>query len=270
MHYYRYHIGDYRRDTGHLTLLEHGIYRQLLDLYYLEEKPLDANALRLICARTAEEKESAQNILNEFFDLRDDGKYYHERCEKEMGRIYEKSEKARASAELRWNKDKNANALPTDSERNADGMLPSNPVTHNPVPNKKLTPLATLMAMSIPEELASEYLSIKKTKRSAFTKTAANNIKAHAEKNGMTFLEAIEICVKEGWVGFNVGWTRSTDDVIKKTQVNTIHEKRSNTAQQMFGDLANGNNQSRIIDISPADYTESHRALIPENGKLVR
>jgi uncharacterized protein YdaU (DUF1376 family) len=49
MHHYQHHIGDYRRDTMHLTLLEHGVYRQLIDLYYLQEKPLDANAMRKKC-----------------------------------------------------------------------------------------------------------------------------------------------------------------------------------------------------------------------------
>jgi len=42
LHYYTFNIGDYRRDTGHLSLLEHGIYRQLIDSYYLSEKPIAA------------------------------------------------------------------------------------------------------------------------------------------------------------------------------------------------------------------------------------
>ncbi len=40
MNYYRHHIGDYRSNTSHLSLLEHGIYRQLLDTYYLSEGPI--------------------------------------------------------------------------------------------------------------------------------------------------------------------------------------------------------------------------------------
>ena len=37
MHYYQHNIADYRKDTIHLTLLEHGVYRQLLDQYYLTQ-----------------------------------------------------------------------------------------------------------------------------------------------------------------------------------------------------------------------------------------
>lgn len=63
MHYYEHHIGDYRRDTAHLTLLEHGVYRQLLDWYYLSEKPIPANreaVIRKISARTQEERDVQQ------------------------------------------------------------------------------------------------------------------------------------------------------------------------------------------------------------------
>ena len=61
MHYYQFNIGDYRRDTSHLSLLEHGIYRQLIDTYYLSEKPLCAdyaNLMRSHCVRTDEEEKA--------------------------------------------------------------------------------------------------------------------------------------------------------------------------------------------------------------------
>lgn len=141
MYYYQHHIGDYRRDTGHLTLLEHGIYRQLLDLYYITEKPLDANALRLISARTPDEQDATRLVLKEFFIL-ENGAYIHKRCEDEISRFHEKSNKASASAKARWNKNNNlqdANALQTHSDGNADGMLTNKPLTinHKPTTNKK-------------------------------------------------------------------------------------------------------------------------------------
>lgn len=138
MYYYQHHIGDYRRDTSHLTLLEHGIYRQLIDLYYMTEKPLDANALRLISARSTDEMQAAKQILLEFFTL-EDGLYYHDRCEDEIAKFHSKSEKATASAKARWNKNKglkDANALQTESEGNANHK----PITINHKPLTKTKP----------------------------------------------------------------------------------------------------------------------------------
>lgn len=86
MHHYQHHIGDYRRDTMHLTLLEHGCYRQLLDMYYLAEEPIPEETqtvFRRLCARTEEEQNAIQTVLKEFFTLTQDG-WVHARCEKEI------------------------------------------------------------------------------------------------------------------------------------------------------------------------------------------
>ena len=135
MHYYQHSIGDYRRDTMHLTLLEHGVYRQLLDLYYLRECELDANALRKICVRSTEEMQAAESILNEFFEKTENG-YKHKRCEKEIERFRAKSNKAKASADKRWS-NVNANAMRTHSEGNANHKPITN--NHKPITNKYIS-----------------------------------------------------------------------------------------------------------------------------------
>ena len=139
MHYYQFNIADYRKRTGHLSLVEHAVYRTLLDTYYLEEKPLSkdhATTMRTHCIRSADEQEAYKNVLADFFIEADDG-FHHEKCDAELAKIYAKSEKARQSAIKRWAK--GANALRTDSERNANGMLPNtqHPIPNNPTPKKK-------------------------------------------------------------------------------------------------------------------------------------
>ena len=104
MHYYQYNIANYRKRTGHLTLVEHGIYRSLMDTYYLDESPLEADdkkLMRLHKIRTLDEKESFHNVIEEFFYL-EDGYYKHVDIEENLVKIYSKSDKARASAEIRW------------------------------------------------------------------------------------------------------------------------------------------------------------------------
>ena len=143
MHYYQFNIGDYRRQTGHLSLLEHGIYRSLLDTYYLTESPLCSDIAKLMRShsiRTDEEKQALEHVLSDFFVLTDDG-YEQNTCNEAISKYREKSEKARNSAKARWNnanalKD-NANAKQTNSESNANDMRESceSDANHKPITN---------------------------------------------------------------------------------------------------------------------------------------
>ena len=86
MHYYQHNIADYRCDTAHLSLLEHGVYRQLLDMYYLSESPIPRetqHVFRRLSARTQDEQSAVEIILNEFFSLSEEG-WIHKRCDIEI------------------------------------------------------------------------------------------------------------------------------------------------------------------------------------------
>lgn len=124
MNYYERHIGDYLKDTSHLSLLEHGVYTRLLDVYYTREGPIPAvDAARLIGARTREERSALASVLAEFFQLVGD-QHGQDRCDREIARFQDKRGKAKASAEARWGaqrsqSDGNANA---HANASADAM----------------------------------------------------------------------------------------------------------------------------------------------------
>ena len=137
MNSYEFHIGDYYRRAKNLSQTEHYIYRSLIDEYYLAETPFppddDRSIMRLI-GLTTDQQEDLSYILKRFFTLQDDG-WHHSHIEDQLNKIYAKSEKARASAAVRWDKH-NANGMRTQCERNANGMLPSNPLT--PLPSNPI------------------------------------------------------------------------------------------------------------------------------------
>lgn len=134
MHYFQFNIGDYARDTAHLTEMEDLAYRRMLDLYYRSEGPLPTSIdeiARLIRMRS--HIPSIAIVLQDFFVECAEG-FRNGRADAELGRTYSKSEKARESAKARWNKNnnlENANAMRTHSECNADDMLP---ITHDTLP----------------------------------------------------------------------------------------------------------------------------------------
>lgn len=125
MNYYERHIGDYLKDTAHLTLLEHGVYCRLLDVYYTREAAIpDEQVARLIGAKTKDELAALNAVLREFFVLEEGGHWVQWRCEAEITRFTDKQKKARASANARWSNakthsDGSADAMRTHSEGNA-------------------------------------------------------------------------------------------------------------------------------------------------------
>lgn len=68
MHYYQFNIGDYASHTSRLTPLEDLAYRRMLDLYYLNEQPL--NGCITDVAREiglSEHVKAVEYILGKFF-----------------------------------------------------------------------------------------------------------------------------------------------------------------------------------------------------------
>lgn len=87
MNYYERHLGDYAKDTGHLTLAEHGAYTLLLDRYYATEQPIPAaQAHRFARARAKDEIKAVDAVLSEFFRLEGDV-WVHNRVDREIARF---------------------------------------------------------------------------------------------------------------------------------------------------------------------------------------
>ena len=70
--FYRFFSGDYLRDASHLSLLEHGAYRRLIDLYMDAGGPLPFDLprlYRLLHATSKEEQVAVQTVITEFFKI---------------------------------------------------------------------------------------------------------------------------------------------------------------------------------------------------------
>lgn len=76
MNCYKFDICEHAAVTRHLTMLEHGAYRLLLDLYCTTERPIPADmkaAARKAGARSKDEAQAVETVLNEFFTLTPSG-----------------------------------------------------------------------------------------------------------------------------------------------------------------------------------------------------
>lgn len=145
MNYYKRHIGDYAAATRHLSLLEHGAYCMLLDVYYTTEKPLPAEeraVFRLVGARSDEEREAVKTILGEFFTSVPDG-FHQPRCDEEIAIKQEKSAKNAAIGKLGGRpKETTDSVIPENPQASAtvrqesetdSGNSPSRNPSHKPI-----------------------------------------------------------------------------------------------------------------------------------------
>ena len=70
MNYYQHHIGDFMRDTAHLSPVEECFYRRALDWYYVNEKPLPLDldqVNRYLRAKTKTDRTAIGIVLSDFF-----------------------------------------------------------------------------------------------------------------------------------------------------------------------------------------------------------
>lgn len=98
--WYPFYVGDYDRKTAHLSLLEHGAYRLLLDHYYATGEPLPNNPIKLyrICrARTPSERKSVLSAAYQFF-IKDGTLLRSKKCDSVLAKqlSYSNSQSAKA------------------------------------------------------------------------------------------------------------------------------------------------------------------------------
>jgi uncharacterized phage protein (TIGR02220 family) len=127
------------------------MYSRLCDSYYAREAPIPLDpvaACRLVRATSSVARKAVATILPEFFVKREDG-WHHKRCDEEIAKYREKSEKAAKSASSRWS-ERNANAsrspttnaMRTHMLTQCDGNANQEPITKNQEEPKTLNPLS--------------------------------------------------------------------------------------------------------------------------------
>ena len=231
MHFYSFNINDFNASTRHLSHLERALYRDLIDMYYKNERPICDdfdNLCRTLIAKSDEEKQALQNVLNDFFvikKLKGDKApcWHHNRVDREL--------KKYKFCQTPTNK----NQTPTNDTNAVSKVYIHNPITNNHKPNiktitqsadadavvcanehqveknqqkpKKADAWKALLAENgIVGQLADDYIAIRLAKNAPLTATAMEGLKREAAKAGMTLEQAITYSTEQGWQGFKAEW----------------------------------------------------------------
>ena len=253
MNYFEKHIGDYLKDTSHLSLLEHGVYNRLFDVYYTREGGIpDDQAARLIGARSKDERAALTSVLAEFFTLVD-GVWTQVRCDAEIDRFKDKQRKAKASADARWaHIERNANASPnamrTHSEGNAPRARPQTPDTRhqeekeNP-PAARVPPAAAgpRPTKNCPES----FVVTPELQAWAMAETPAVNIEIETAKlRDHTFATA-----RKDWPGTWRNWMRkAAERAAPSSQTQSFYERDQQAKQARAHALTGGIMGAKVTD----------------------
>ena len=103
--WYPRYYGDYMRDTGHLSLIEHGVYTVLLDHYYATKNGLpdgDDAIYRLCRAFTDQERAAVDSVCRQFFAVNGDGKRHNRRADAEILKEIAISQSRSEAGSKRW------------------------------------------------------------------------------------------------------------------------------------------------------------------------
>jgi len=205
MNFYPFHIGDYISHTSHLTDEEDLAYRRMIDLYYMTEAPFP-NDSAWVARRVKTNPAIVLTLLNEFFELEDDGLWHSSRADKEIAKYQYLSESGKKGAEKRWG---NRDVKPTNS-------IPNSLPIATPIATKTKNQDHITTPEGVIESVWNDYLKIRKAAKKPITDTALKGLVREANKAGKTLNEALVICCERSWLGFKAEWLNSDDKQVQK------------------------------------------------------
>lgn len=221
MNYYERHLGDYAKDTGHLSLLEHGVYTLLLDRYYATEQGIPADqAHRVARARTDEERSAVDAVLNEFFRL-EENVWVNGRVEEEIAKAKVRIESARQNGKKGGRPPKNnqdvthakPNGIFLGSENGTQQKAHQTPDTNiSPSLRSGESARKRAPAVSRPDDVAEQtwddWTALRKAKKAPVTETVLKQARAEARKAAMPLDAFLAVWCARGSQGLQADWLK--------------------------------------------------------------
>lgn len=280
MFYFKFHIGDYRSDAQHLTLLEHGVYFTLMSTYYITEQPLpkdERQLFRLAGARTDEERQAVIDVINEFF-IPTETHWVHSRIEFEIKEYQSKADANRENGKKGGRPKKNHSQKPKENPSGFDSLKnktqvvsetepnsnpnisltnkPINPLTNEPIINidsdkpKRFDFKKALIDKGGFTDLVEAFMAIRKTKKATNSEKAFELFMTNVGKSNKSLNQILEICVQRDWKGFDPSWLQNQK---QNRGTENFHDQFYGVGQSPFG---HNNHQGGMHDVSEGYFIE--------------
>jgi uncharacterized protein YdaU (DUF1376 family) len=203
VNFYPFHIGDYISHTSHLTDEEDLAYRRMIDLYYMGEVPFPDDAA-WIARRVKSNPAIVLTLLNEYFELLEDGFWHSSRADKEIAKYHYLQESGKKGAEKRWG---NREEKHTQSTPNSLPIAtPIATKTKNQEPLTKNHIKTTPTPGGVSDDLWNDFLIYRKRLKAPVTDRVLARLIKEAELAKMPLDQVLETIIFKGWRSFDATW----------------------------------------------------------------
>lgn len=110
-------------------------------------------------------------------------------------------------------------------------------------PQPKKSALKILVELGCEKQHAEDWLAVRKAKRAPLTKTALDDMQSEAVKAGITLADAVAICARKNWQGFNASWDWQGSGSAGRQTAQQLRDARTDAAINEFlteGGCVNG------------------------------
>ena len=119
--------------------------------------------------------------------------------------VYRQSENIRPESEIRRPTSENRQTITETTTETTTEIIKEKNI-------KKENPLNLLLNSGLSEDLAIEFIQLRKSKKALITQTVINGISKEAKKANITLSEAISHCIIRNWQSFKAEWIASTQE----------------------------------------------------------
>lgn len=101
----------------------------------------------------------------------------------------------------------------------------------------KFDPLSYLIAAGVDDQIADDWLMLRKQRRAPATKTAIERIATQAKEAGWSLNEALGECCENGWQGFKAEWVKKRAVEQQKAQAASLWYMSSSGIEEKAREL---------------------------------
>ena len=257
VNFYKHYIGDFQRDTGHMSLTQRGAYLCLMHHYYATEKPLpnDHTALCRIAGAIDKSERDAVRVVMGMFEAVDSG-LMHKRIEAELQKAGAVADTNRGIALAREAARRAARQAQTDHEASTNRGQSVQRTCHeqstNQTPDTNTPKQKAARERAVPppirpdcvsEQVWVDWLAMRKAKRAPVTATVVEDATAEAGKAGMSLDAFLRVWCGRGSQGLRAEWLRPNE-----RHGTALEAKAAETAKWTRGTSLDRSTQQDYID----------------------